>query len=57
MFEPVHIVKERYGVSVSLDFVQDVRRNLKHSVLKLADRCELLLLLAGGNIKLIESHY
>ena len=57
MCEPFQIVKERHRVSVPLNFVQDVRRNLIHRVLELAERCQSLLLLADGDVELIESHY
>lgn len=57
MCEPVQIVEEGHWVSVPLNFVQDVRRDLIHRILDLADRCQLLLLLADGDVELIESHY
>lgn len=57
MCEPVQIVEEGHRVSVPLNFVQDVRRDLIHRVLELAYRCHLLLLLADGDVELIESHY
>jgi hypothetical protein len=57
MCEPVQIVEEGHRVSVPLNFVQDVRRDLIHRVLELADRFQLLLLLADGDVELIESHY